>query len=325
MADDELVEDHERDRFADVSDTTADRDGDGHTVDDRARDATTGEDGPHDRAARTSAGSSASGSRTTSASPSAASYDACLSGFARSGSSAAAASAVSGAESGSPAGARSRAAAGARGGRRSRRPPRRPPSRGCARAPTIALTISTAPRSCSMSSTSERSILSASPGKRCRKRATSARAEVVEVRCDAEPLAQVEQRPQRGLGVLRHGRLGHLEPQVLRRRAASRAGRRRRASAKPGSRELARGDVDRDGHVPFRRAPLPPRAARSAPSGTISPVSSATATKSPAGSTVPSGRAPRSRRPRRCRAHDGLVEELRRARARSPRRRSVSS
>ena len=44
MADHELVEEHERDRFAEVSDTTADRDADGHTVDDRARDATTGED-----------------------------------------------------------------------------------------------------------------------------------------------------------------------------------------------------------------------------------------------------------------------------------------
>ena len=44
MADHELVDDHERDRFAEVTDTTADRDADGHTVDDRARDATTGED-----------------------------------------------------------------------------------------------------------------------------------------------------------------------------------------------------------------------------------------------------------------------------------------
>jgi len=39
MADDELIEEHERDRFQGVSDT-ADRDGDGHTMDDRARAAT---------------------------------------------------------------------------------------------------------------------------------------------------------------------------------------------------------------------------------------------------------------------------------------------
>ncbi len=56
MADDELVEDHERDRFADVSGSagtsTADRDGDGHTLDDRARDAAT-PDRDSDAAART--------------------------------------------------------------------------------------------------------------------------------------------------------------------------------------------------------------------------------------------------------------------------------
>jgi type IV secretory pathway VirB10-like protein len=42
MADDELIEDHERDRFAGVAgpDQTADADGDGHTADDRARAAT---------------------------------------------------------------------------------------------------------------------------------------------------------------------------------------------------------------------------------------------------------------------------------------------
>ena len=39
MADDELVDEHERDRFADVVDPRQDRDGDGHTMDDRARDA----------------------------------------------------------------------------------------------------------------------------------------------------------------------------------------------------------------------------------------------------------------------------------------------
>jgi hypothetical protein len=38
MADDELIDDHERDRFADVS-ASADRDGDGSTMDDRARSA----------------------------------------------------------------------------------------------------------------------------------------------------------------------------------------------------------------------------------------------------------------------------------------------
>ena len=40
MADDELVDEHERDRFADVMSTPEDRDGDGHTMDDRARDMT---------------------------------------------------------------------------------------------------------------------------------------------------------------------------------------------------------------------------------------------------------------------------------------------
>ena len=41
MADDELIDDNERDRFAGVANTgdTADRDGDGHTMDDRARAA----------------------------------------------------------------------------------------------------------------------------------------------------------------------------------------------------------------------------------------------------------------------------------------------
>ena len=39
-ADHELVDESERDRFADVMSTPADRDGDGHTVDDRARDMT---------------------------------------------------------------------------------------------------------------------------------------------------------------------------------------------------------------------------------------------------------------------------------------------
>ena len=39
MADDELVDDGERDKFADVMSTPGDRDGDGHTMDDRARDA----------------------------------------------------------------------------------------------------------------------------------------------------------------------------------------------------------------------------------------------------------------------------------------------
>jgi hypothetical protein len=60
-ADDELIDDHERDRFADVANTggapdgadydpattgTSDRDGDGHTVDDRAREATGRDDQP---------------------------------------------------------------------------------------------------------------------------------------------------------------------------------------------------------------------------------------------------------------------------------------
>ena len=39
MADHELVDDSERDKFADVMATPGDRDGDGHTMDDRARDA----------------------------------------------------------------------------------------------------------------------------------------------------------------------------------------------------------------------------------------------------------------------------------------------
>ena len=39
MADHELVDENERDRFADVMSTPQDRDGDGHTIDDRARDA----------------------------------------------------------------------------------------------------------------------------------------------------------------------------------------------------------------------------------------------------------------------------------------------
>jgi type II secretory pathway pseudopilin PulG len=38
-ADHELVDESERDRFSDVMSTPADRDGDGHTMDDRARDA----------------------------------------------------------------------------------------------------------------------------------------------------------------------------------------------------------------------------------------------------------------------------------------------
>ena len=40
MADHELVDESERDRFADVMATPQDRDGDGHTMDDRARDMT---------------------------------------------------------------------------------------------------------------------------------------------------------------------------------------------------------------------------------------------------------------------------------------------
>jgi type II secretory pathway pseudopilin PulG len=39
-ADHELVDEDERDKFADVMSTPADRDGDGHTMDDRAREAT---------------------------------------------------------------------------------------------------------------------------------------------------------------------------------------------------------------------------------------------------------------------------------------------
>lgn len=47
MADDQLVEDHERERFSPVMENggTADRDGDGHTMDDRAREAGTMRDG----------------------------------------------------------------------------------------------------------------------------------------------------------------------------------------------------------------------------------------------------------------------------------------
>ena len=47
MADDELVEDHERERFSPVMENggTVDRDGDGHTLDDRAREAGTMRDG----------------------------------------------------------------------------------------------------------------------------------------------------------------------------------------------------------------------------------------------------------------------------------------
>jgi type II secretory pathway pseudopilin PulG len=41
LADEEIVDPDERDRFADVSGGTIDRDGDGHTADDRARDAVT--------------------------------------------------------------------------------------------------------------------------------------------------------------------------------------------------------------------------------------------------------------------------------------------
>ena len=40
MADHELVDESERDKFADVMSTPADRDGDGHTLDDRAHDVT---------------------------------------------------------------------------------------------------------------------------------------------------------------------------------------------------------------------------------------------------------------------------------------------
>ena len=40
MADHELVDEGERDKFADVMSTPGDRDGDGHTMDDRARDMT---------------------------------------------------------------------------------------------------------------------------------------------------------------------------------------------------------------------------------------------------------------------------------------------
>ena len=44
MADDELVDEGERDRFADVMSTPQDRDGDGHTMDDRAREMTDRDD-----------------------------------------------------------------------------------------------------------------------------------------------------------------------------------------------------------------------------------------------------------------------------------------
>ena len=48
MADDELIDDSERDRFAGVANTDpADRDGDGHTMDDKAR-AATGRDDDRD-------------------------------------------------------------------------------------------------------------------------------------------------------------------------------------------------------------------------------------------------------------------------------------
>ena len=73
MADSELVEDHERERFADVPDSTVDRDADGHTIDDRAREGDRRDRRTPTRDATTSraASTSASGSRTTSASPTA--------------------------------------------------------------------------------------------------------------------------------------------------------------------------------------------------------------------------------------------------------------
>ena len=46
MADHELVDENERDRFSDVMSTPQDRDGDGHTADDRARDALHRDDDP---------------------------------------------------------------------------------------------------------------------------------------------------------------------------------------------------------------------------------------------------------------------------------------
>jgi hypothetical protein len=61
MADDELVDEHERDRFAPVmgNGDTADRDADGHTVDDRAR-AATGRDDDRDGVADTREGGATS-------------------------------------------------------------------------------------------------------------------------------------------------------------------------------------------------------------------------------------------------------------------------
>ena len=56
LADDELVDDSERDRFADVMATPADRDGDGHTMDDRARDMTHRDGDTSDRTATTGEG-----------------------------------------------------------------------------------------------------------------------------------------------------------------------------------------------------------------------------------------------------------------------------
>jgi len=50
LADDEIVDPGERDRFAGVSGGTIDRDGDGHTVDDRARDAVTPDRGTDESA-----------------------------------------------------------------------------------------------------------------------------------------------------------------------------------------------------------------------------------------------------------------------------------
>jgi hypothetical protein len=51
LADEEIVDPDERDRFADVSGGTTDRDGDGHTADDRARDAVTPDRDTDDSAA----------------------------------------------------------------------------------------------------------------------------------------------------------------------------------------------------------------------------------------------------------------------------------
>jgi len=56
MADHELIDDGERDRFAQVANTPGDADGDGHTTDDRARTATGRDDdrdGVDDRQERT--------------------------------------------------------------------------------------------------------------------------------------------------------------------------------------------------------------------------------------------------------------------------------